>query len=661
VRSTVSWAVPELRLSFGAPLTESDLRGLESRWISAPLATAAGIRRVSSDEGREMFARKRDDMAGLIIPYTWPGESGVREYRLRRDHPELEMDPETKAFREVNKYIGPPGRSNLIYVPPTIGPTDLQNVALPVVLTEGEFKTLALDRAATSDTERRRFLPLGLSGVWNWRGTIGKTSGPDGLRRDVKGVVPDFDRIAWKKRRVFVAFDADIVRKPKVKAARAELMRELRRREGHVGVIEWPETQGKGIDDFLASQGLDAFLALMASAPLQEGGWRSRLIVNREGAPKGLLANACTVLRYAPEWDGVLAYNEFALAVTVLHDTPWSVRVPHVWTDHDDQLTTEWLQHQGIHVSLEVAGQAVQTVAHEHRFHPVRDYLNGLEWDGKNRVESWLSKYLGVEDTAYSRAVGQRWMISAAARIFEPGAKADCCLILEGDQGSGKSSALRILAAPWFTDEIAELGSKDAALQCQGAWIIELAELDSMSRADVGRIKAFMSRSVDRFRPPYGKRLIDSPRQCVFAGSVNHKDYLRDETGARRFWPIECHSIDLASLRRDRDQLWAEAVALYGEGQPWWLESSVLVETAAIEQDRRLEGDPWLGLLADWLESRTDASVEEALQFCLEKPKAQWTQADKARIGRCFKTLKWERYKAGPRTEREWRYRRVSQ
>jgi predicted P-loop ATPase len=131
-------------------------------------------------------------------------------------------------------------------------------------------------------------------------------------------------------------------------------------------------------------------------------------------------------------------------------------------------------------------------------------------------------------------------MISTVARIFEPGVKADCCLILEGEQGSGKSSALRTLAAPWFTDEIAELGSKDAALQSHGVWIIELAELDSMSRADVGRIKAFMSRSVDRFRPPYGKRLIESPRQCVFAGSVNHSDYLRDETGARRFWPVEC-------------------------------------------------------------------------------------------------------------------------
>jgi hypothetical protein len=278
VKSSASGSLPEIRQKFGEPLSESDLRSLEGRWISASLAQLAGIRRVSSDEGREMFARKRGDMAGLIIPYIWPGENRVREYRLRRDHPELEMDPETKTFREINKYVGPPGRGNIVYVPPGTEPAALQEAGLPIVLTEGEFKTLALARAATSDTEERRFLSLGLSGVWNWRGTIGKTYGPDGLRRDVKGVVPDFDRIAWRQRRVFIAFDADIVRKPSVKAARSLLVRELRRRNAEVGVIEWPGSQGKGIDDFLALQGPSAFLALMASAPSQGGGWRSRLI-----------------------------------------------------------------------------------------------------------------------------------------------------------------------------------------------------------------------------------------------------------------------------------------------------------------------------------------------------------------------------------------------
>jgi predicted P-loop ATPase len=193
-----------------------------------------------------------------------------------------------------------------------------------------------------------------------------------------------------------------------------------------------------------------------------------------------------------------------------------------------------WLHQQGIFVSVETTGQAIEAVAPDRSFHPVRKYLRDLQWDGKARLQSWLADFLGVDPSPYAAAVGSRWMISAVARVFVPGCKADCCLILEGEQGIRKSTALRVLAQPWFTDEIADLGSKDAALQTRGVWVIEIAELDSLARSDVGRIKAFMSRGSDRFRPPYGKRPIDSPRQCVFAGSVNHGTYLRDETLLRR-------------------------------------------------------------------------------------------------------------------------------
>jgi predicted P-loop ATPase len=152
----------------------------------------------------------------------------------------------------------------------------------------------------------------------------------------------------------------------------------------------------------------------------------------------------------------------------------------------------------------------------------VKTYPQGLNWDGVERVDHWLSAYLGVEDTEYSRAVGARWLISAVARLFRPGAKADCCLILEGPQGIRKSTALRTLAGEYFTDELADLGSKDAAMQTRGVWIIELSELDSLSHSEVAPIKAFMSRTTDRFRPPYGVRLVESSRQCVFAGEPQH-------------------------------------------------------------------------------------------------------------------------------------------
>ncbi len=388
------------------------------------------------------------------------------------------------------------------------------------------------------------------------------------------------------------------------------------------------------------------------------GNWQQNLLMNDRGTPRAVLANAITALRVAPEWDGVLGFNEFSMATVALKPPPWPMgAAADDWTDQEDRLTADWLQHNGIYVSVETAGSAVQTVARDHEFHPVRQKLDSLKWDGTSRIDDWLSYYLGAESTEYTRAIGARWLMSAVARIYKPGCKADCALILEGDQGLMKSTALKTLAEPWFTDEIAELGSKDAAMQTRGVWIIEIAELDSMSRADVSKIKGFISRTTDRFRPPYGKRLIESLRQCVFAGSVNHSTYLRDDTGGRRFWPVACTRILIDDLARDRDQLWAEAVARYRAGERWWLDTTELTLVAEQEQADRYEGDAWEGPIATWIVGRDSVSVEDILSGCLDKAKGTWTQFDKTRVARCLRALGWDRYKAGPRRSREWRYR----
>jgi len=392
------------------------------------------------------------------------------------------------------------------------------------------------------------------------------------------------------------------------------------------------------------------------------GDWRNDLLLNLNGTVKPILANAITALRGADEWKGALAYDDFALRTVALRAPPWmsaDVQAPFPWTTSDDILATNWFQHQGICVPQHVAGPAVEVVAKDRRIHPVREYLQSLTWDGTSRLRSWLTTYLGVEPSLYAAAVGTRWMISAVARILSPGVKADTCLILEGPQGIKKSTALRVLGEPWFTDQIPELGSKDAAIQIHGVWIVEIAELESMARTEVGRVKAFMSCQSDRFRPPYAARPIDSPRQCVFAGSVNHADYLRDDTGNRRFWPVECKAavIDIDGLAATKDQLWAEAVYLHFEGKAWWLDTVELTKEAEAEQSARYEGDPWDELILKWAEGRESISVAEVLMNCLEKRKDLWTQMDKNRVARCLRVNGWARFKSGPRAGREWRYR----
>lgn len=672
-------------------LSPTDLQALESRWIDASYATRARLERVDSLRGGELVRHNgKGNYDGIAIPYYWPGETTIRDYRLRRDHPDMEAVP-GGGFKTRGKYLSPPGRGNLPYLPVDADPNLLKDKDTAIVITEGEFKTIALWRLAWYDLSETaispRFLPIGLPGVWNWRGTIGKTTDAEGTRVDVKGVIADFDRITWDGRRVTILFDADVEENDGIRAARRALTTELQVRGATVLWFRWPSDRphgAKGVDDYLVLSGPTVVLDHISKSKTQRAkvirddaiGWRALLLTNKDGSPKPVLANAITALRESPVWDGVLAYNLFSAATVSVKPTPWGIAG--AWTDHEDRLTADWLQHSGIFASVETASQAVQVVAQSKSFHPVQDYLNSLHWDGINRLDSWLHSYLGCNTSSYTSAVGARWLISAVARVFSPGIKADCCLILEGEQGTLKSTALKALSDPWFTDEIDDIGSKDASLQTLGVWFIEISELDSMSRAEVGRVKAFMSRTTDRFRPPYGKRLIESPRQCVFAGSSNHAKYLRDETGGRRFWPVSCSRIRLSELRRDRDQLWAETLHSFRAGRPWWLDSKELNDEATTEQEARYEGDAWEEPISEWIKDpspRLDhqghpldppltstpksISMTDILVHCLGKRMDSWTKIDKDRIGRILRTLRYDIYRVGSGT-REWRYKPFS-
>lgn len=393
----------------------------------------------------------------------------------------------------------------------------------------------------------------------------------------------------------------------------------------------------------------------------RSGRWVDLIRKNPRGEPLATFFNAELALREAPEWAGRIAYDEFSMRVVLKDDPPWEVQLGAVWGEHHDRQALKWLQAKGILVNEQVLSSAVRAVAIHNTINPLKAYLEGLKWDGTKRVGQWLTLYLGVEQSAYARAVGERWMISAVARAFRPGCKVDCCLILEGPQDAGKSTALRTLGNGWFTDELDDMGSKDSCLQLLGAWIIELSELTSISRSDVARIKAFMSRTTDRFRPPYGRQLVEQPRRCVFAGTVNHGAYLRDETGARRFWPVECGTIDLESLGRDRDQLWAESVQRFRDGASWWLDTPELRAAADGEQRVRFESDAWDELIQNWLEAEglLSVSLDEILERCLKKDRSLWTQSDKIRISKVLSFNGWERFNAASHGKTLWRYRRV--
>jgi predicted P-loop ATPase len=276
--------------------------------------------------------------------------------------------------------------------------------------------------------------------------------------------------------------------------------------------------------------------------------WKARLLRTPRRVIKPILANAMVALREAPAWFGAFAYNEFSNDATLIAAPPWEMDParwnPRAVTSHDDLLITEWLQREGITVDVGVAAQAVEAVAKDRLFHPVREYLDHLEWDGVPRLKTWLHDYLGTDDNSYTQSIGLCMMVAAVARIYDPGCKVDNVPIIEGAQGIGKSSALRILFDPWYTDEIADLGSKDAAMQARGVWLVELAELEAMSRPEASRAKAFVTRTTDRFRPPYGRRLVETPRTCVLWGTTNSETYLKDETGGRRFWPIRARKIN---------------------------------------------------------------------------------------------------------------------
>lgn len=346
---------------------------------------------------------------------------------------------------------------------------------------------------------------------------------------------------------------------------------------------------------------------------------------SKTGKPLGSLKNLVLLFKRAsPIGDKWIARNEFSGVDSYRCVMPWGGRLGHEPNDVDLKLAQVWLsQYHGIECSISNVDAAFVASAMKNSFHPVRDYLRALQWDGVPRASEWLKRYLGAlppgEDEGLLSDVSRKFLLAAVSRIMQPGCKFDYVLILGGKQGIGKSSAVRILAGEEWAGEgkIDVERPVDSALLLRGKWIFEMPECLGLHKKDAESIKAFFSKEVDRGRDPYERRSKDTKRQCVFVGTTNRDDYLTDSTGNRRFWPVEVTQCDFKALAKDRDQIWAEAYWLWeSTKEQLWLspEREAVMGTV---QSSKMGEDPWLDAVRELLE-RDDISqlvVEEKLQM----------------------------------------------
>lgn len=413
----------------------------------------------------------------------------------------------------------------------------------------------------------------------------------------------------------------------------------------------------------------------MIASARKKGFNAAAVILSEDINPKGTAERNDTVANHDnifnalsanDDWFAIFAFDEFTNKRMLLKQMPGRAGNPTFFRprelrDTDTTYVLRWLNRNGYkRASKAIVVDCIQALCEENTISPVRHYLEQLTFDIKidrQQLSTWMEVYLGVdpkddEEKAYVRAVSRLSLIQGVARALDPGCKADSVPIFEGGQGVGKSTAIRILhGVDWFGDALPPMLSKDASDYVRGKWGIELAELAFQQKSEIETQKAFISRREERFRPAYGREEVCYPRRCVFWGTTNRNDYIKDDTGNRRFLPIKVNKVDIEGLKDNRDKLWAEAVYYYNQGEEYWL-SDRLAEKANQQAQERVENDPWVEMVQGLPKDITEGTLKQICQNLFPDTKeSQITTQMTRRLSACLLQAGWKRdgkYSSGP-------------
>ena len=350
-----------------------------------------------------------------------------------------------------------------------------------------------------------------------------------------------------------------------------------------------------------------AAFSQMGDTAEDDGSWRRLLDANSQGNPEKTMKNLKTALAHDPKLKGKLRLNLFSGRIDLVGELPWKrPSDTATWGDDDAAQLRIYMEPFFGKVTKNDLLDAVAACASDQAYHPVREYLQGLSWDGQPRLDGLFIDYLGAENTPYVRAVTRKAFTAAVARVMHPGCKYDTMLVLVGTQGRHKSTILAKMGGGWFSDSLRTFGDKDSMETIQGTWLNEVAEMQAMSKADVDAVKMFLSKTNDYYRAAYGRYTADRPRQCVFFGTTNSKECLVDPTGGRRFWVVDIDRRErtknvFLDLDKERDQLWAEAVAYWRLGEALHLPAELEDVARKVQEEHRAR-HPWEGLIAEYLE-----------------------------------------------------------